>query len=92
MTVSINRDGQFELYLNESGRDLLVAELQKLDRKWEHFHLDNFGDPAIEFATDVPLSVVPYGEEDKVFKHGKVLLRPDEWDEEYYPHVMKTED
>ncbi len=68
----------------------MVRELQRLDRKWDHFHLDHFDDPEMAFATEVALASTPYNEGDKVFKVGKVLLRPDDWDAEHFPHVMPT--
>lgn len=88
VTASLCPDGTFELHLNEAGRDLLVKELQRLDRKWDHFHLDHYDEPELSDATDVPLAVIPYNQEDRVLRNGKVLLRPDDWDQEYYPHVM----
>ncbi|MBL8545869.1 MAG: hypothetical protein JNL81_05355 [Hyphomonadaceae bacterium] len=88
MTVCERPDGTFEIYLNEEARELVVRELQRLDKSWDHFHLDHFEDAGMEFATDVPLRATPYNEGDKVFKSGKVLLRPDDWDAEHFPHVM----
>ncbi|WP_395645384.1 hypothetical protein [Terricaulis sp.] len=88
VTVCQRADGSFEIYINEAGRDLIVKELQGLDKRWDHFHLDHFDDPEMAFGTDVPLSAVAYNEGDKVFKTGKVLLRPDDWDAEYFPHVL----
>lgn len=89
ITVSLTPDGDFEIALNEAGRDLLVSELQRLDRRWDHFHLDHYVEPELQDATDVALAVVPYSEGDRVLLSGKVLLRPDDWDREYFPHVMK---
>ncbi|HRE43359.1 MAG TPA: hypothetical protein PKY87_05250 [Terricaulis sp.] len=91
VTICARANGAFEIYLNEAGRDLLVKELQGLDQRWDHFHLDHFGDPEMAFATDVPLSVIAYNEGDDVFSSGKVLLRPDAWDAEYFPHVLADE-
>ena len=88
VTVCERPDGAFEIWFNEAGRDLLVKELQRLDQKWDHFHLDHFEDPEMEFGTDVPLRATPYNEGDKVFQVDKFLLRPDDWDAEYFPHVM----
>jgi hypothetical protein len=87
VTVCLRPDGTFELLLNEAGRDLMVRELQNLNREWDHFHLD--GEP--ELATDVPLLAAAYNDDDQVLRHGKVLLRPDDWDWRYYPHVMAAE-
>jgi hypothetical protein len=88
VTICQRSDGTFEILVNEAGRDLLVTELQRLDREWDHFHLDHFDDPEIAFATDVQLATVPYNDGDKIFQTGKVLLRPDDWDAEYFPHVL----
>ena len=90
VTVCIREDGTFEILLNESGRDLLVSELQRLDRNCDHIHLDNFGAPEIDFATDVHLSDVAYRQGDNVLTTGKVLLRPDDWDTEQFPHVLSS--
>jgi hypothetical protein len=88
VTVCVRADGTFEILMNEAGRDLVVKELQRLDRRWDHFHLDHYADPEIADATDVALSVVPYRDDDTCLENGKVLLRPDEWDREYFPHVL----
>ncbi len=90
VTICIRADGAFELLLNEAGRDLMVKELQSLSGKWDHFHLDHYEDPDIADATDVVLSAIPYRKDDTVIKHGKILLRPDDWDEKYFPHVLPT--
>jgi hypothetical protein len=88
VTVCVRADGTFEILLNEAGRDLMVKELQRLDGRWDHFHLDKFTDSEIGSATDVVLSVIPYREGDRCLESGKVLLRPDDWDREYCPHVL----
>ncbi|ESQ75091.1 hypothetical protein [Asticcacaulis sp. AC402] len=88
VTVCIRPDGSFELLCNEAGRDLLVENLQQLDRRNDHFHLDYYADPDVAGATDVILGAVPYHAADTVVENGKVLLRPDDWDREFYPHVM----
>ena len=88
VTVSLQPDGSFDIWVNEAGRDLLVSELQGLTEEWEHFHLEYFDDPDVADATDVPLSAIAYRPEDKVLLNGKVLLRTDKWDAENYPHVM----
>lgn len=89
ITVSLRPSGDFELHLNEAGRDLLVAELQRLDRRSDHFHLDWVGDPEMEDQVEAPLRGIPYAPDDKVLLNGKVLFRPDDWDELYYPHVLE---
>jgi hypothetical protein len=88
VTICTLADGTFEILINEAGRDLLVKELQGLDRRRDHFHLDFYDDADIADATDVMLSPVPYRTGDTVLHHGKVLFRPDDWDREYFPHVL----
>lgn len=39
ITVNLTADGEFEIWLNPEGRDLLVRELQHLSEQSEHFHL-----------------------------------------------------
>jgi hypothetical protein len=88
VTVCVCEDGTFEILLNEAGRDLMVKELQRLDRRWDHFHLDHFTDPDIADATELPLAAIPYRDGDKCLEHGKILFRPDDWDREHFPHVL----
>jgi hypothetical protein len=38
--MNLAANGELEIWLNEAGRDLLVKELQALNEKNEHFHLD----------------------------------------------------
>jgi len=88
VTMSVQPDGSFDLWLNPAGRDLLVKELQALSERSDHFHLDYYDDPDIADATDVPLSAVPYHADDRVLLNGKVLFRLEEWDLKAFPHVM----
>jgi hypothetical protein len=92
VTVCLRPDGSFEILVNEAGRDLLVAELQGLDERWDHFHLDHYSDPEMRFATDVPLAGIAYQAGDRVITTGKVSLRPEKWDAEYFPHVLAAND
>jgi len=89
VTVSLRPDGAFEVSLNEAGRELLVDQLQRLNRSWDHFHLDYYRDPDIADATEVRLSAAPYHPGNRVLENGKVLFRPDDWDEQFFPHVMR---
>jgi hypothetical protein len=82
ITVNLAASGVFEIWLNEQGRDLLVKELQNLSEKWDHFHLG----PAD--TGEVVVSSRPYRPDDTVFECGKVYLRPDAWDKQYFPHVL----
>ena len=83
VTIAINKDQVLELFLNEAGRDLLVKELTRLTHDRDHFHLQ----PEGQFD-EVPLQVKAYREDDLVIEYGKVLLRPDDWDAKYFPHVL----
>jgi hypothetical protein len=85
ITINLAADGVFEMWLNEQGRDLLVRELRHLSEKWDHFHLG----PAE--TGEVVISSRPYRPNDKVFEYGKVYLRTDAWDKEYFPHVLDRE-
>lgn len=67
------------------GRDLLIKELQHLSKRSDHFH---FGPEDLD--GEVPVQSVPYRDGDHLIEWGKVLFRPDEWDAEHFPHVLKT--
>ena len=75
------------LYVNPEGRDLLIEELRQLDERSDHFHLqdENWG-------AEVPLQTKAYKpKEEHVFSVAKVMLRPDHWDAEFFPHVLPNE-
>ncbi|TCU73525.1 hypothetical protein EDE08_104453 [Bradyrhizobium sp. R2.2-H] len=84
ITLNINSAGEFELWLNPEGRDLLVKKLLALSETNEHFHL-----MPSEVPSDVEVSTRPYRPSDKLLEHGKVLFRLDEWDARYFPHVLE---
>lgn len=88
ITVSVQSDGSFDIRVNETGRDLLVKELQHLSERWDHFHLDHYDEPEMADTTEAPLSAIAYRPDDQVLLNGKVSFRPDHWDLEYFPHVM----
>lgn len=90
VTICLTGDGTLEILLNEAGRDLLMNQLRKLDRQWDHFHLDHYSHPDIADATDIALSGKPYRQDDSVLKNAKILLRSDDWDREYFPHVFEN--
>jgi hypothetical protein len=83
ITVRRNMQGELEIWLNEAGRDLMVRELQQLSRSSDHFH---FGPEAL--GGEVPVQTRPYCDGDEIFEWGKVMLRPDEWDAQHFPHVL----
>lgn len=87
ITINLTTDGEFQLWLNEEGRDLLVRELQRLNERNEHFHLG-----PKDMDGEVPTSSRPYHPSDKVLEWGKVLFRTDDWDREHFPHVMRQTD
>lgn len=74
MAVSLTPDGGFEISVNAAGRDLLIAELQKLGGEDDHFHLDYFADPRLASTTDVLLSVEADDHAGEVLESGKVRL------------------
>ena len=82
VTVNLNAEGEFEMWLNPGGRDILVKELQGLSEKNDHFHLRprTFG--------EIEISDRPYRSDDKLLTSGKILFRTDVWDAEYFPHVL----
>ena len=82
VTMSVQPDGSFELHVNDAGRALLIKKLQGLSEQSDHFHLEHDDD------AEVPLSAIAYNAADKVLLTGRVLFRPDEWDQTYFPHVM----
>jgi len=82
ITVNLTATGQFEIWLNEEGRDLLVRELQHLIEKSDHFHIGPIGMGEVEVCS------LPYRADDKVLEYGQVLFRTDEWDKQYFPHVI----
>jgi hypothetical protein len=92
ITINTTPDGEFEIWLNEEGRDLLVRELQALKVRIprmlkatsgnDHFHLGSFE------GAEVKLNARAYRATDNILHSGKVLRRTDEWDRSYFPHVM----
>ncbi|MEY9181630.1 hypothetical protein ABIG06_003311 [Bradyrhizobium sp. USDA 326] len=84
ITLDINSAGEFELWLNPEGRDLLVKQLLALSETNEHFHLI----PS-EVPSDVEISTRPYRPSDKLLEYGKVLFRLDEWDARDFPYVLE---
>ena len=70
------------IYVNEAGRDLLVDELRGLSRKNDHFHGGDYPGAEVELRT------ISYVASEQIVRAVKVLFRPDDWDREYFPHVM----
>jgi hypothetical protein len=82
ITINLTASGEFEIWLNEQGRDLLVQRLISLNEQYEHFHLAPSDQGELEVSTRA------YDPTDTVIEYGKVLFRKDEWDRLYYPHVL----
>ena len=82
MTINTSSDGELQIWLNEEGRDLLVKNLQKLSQTNDHFHLDPYA------TSGMQLSEKPYRDGDNVFEWAKIMLRTDDWDTRYFPHVL----
>jgi hypothetical protein len=79
--------GELQVYLNPEGRDLLVKELTRLDERWDHVHLQDEA-----WTIDVPLQTRAYvPDQEKIIDCVKILFRPDQWDAEYFPHVLTEE-
>ncbi|HZP79158.1 MAG TPA: hypothetical protein VFB45_23685 [Pseudolabrys sp.] len=83
ITVNLNAKGELEIWLNPEGRDVFVKELQGLSETNDHFHL------APSFSGDLVVSSRPYRSDDKLLEYAKILFRTDEWDTQYFPHVME---
>ena len=84
ITISEDANGQIEVRLNPAGRDDLVRELQHFSEQNDHFHLT-----PKEMDGEVALYSRGYRKGDRVFDWGKVMLRFDEWDERFFPHVLE---
>ena len=82
ITVNLNAKGEFEIWLNPEGRDILVKELQELSETNDHFHLRP------QSLSEVEVSDRPYRSDDQLLMYGKILFRTDAWDAEYFPHVL----
>jgi hypothetical protein len=85
ITFNVTTDGEFELWLNEQGRDLLMHELQNLSEESDHFHFGTWE------GAEVQVQATPYRPTDTVLEYGKIYFRTDAWDEKYFPHVITTE-
>lgn len=90
ITVAVRKDengqpAEVYFYLNPEGRDLLVTELQHLSERSDHFHMH----PA-EWEMEVPLEMQAYAPSEETLPgHVKMMFRTDDWDRQYFPHVMQ---
>jgi hypothetical protein len=82
ITIDRSAGGELEIWMNEAGRDLFIRKLQSLSEKNDHFHLAPSG------MGEVEVSSRAYRPDDQLFEWGKVLFRTDEWDMQYFPHVL----
>jgi hypothetical protein len=83
ITFSRSPDGFLQIWLNPEGRDLLVEQLQRLSEHSDHFHI-----VPEDMNPELPARSFPYETDDEVLEWGRVLFRPDEWDQKYFPHVL----
>jgi hypothetical protein len=88
ITYTKGKKGELDevlFYMNPEGRDLLVKELNHLDERSDHLHMQ-----PEEWGGELPLQMKAYrpGEEELVWS-AKMMLRLDEWDREYFPHVIE---
>jgi hypothetical protein len=92
ITINLNAGGEFEIWMNEEGRDLLVRELQGLSETSDHLHLMPRITP--KPMGDIEVSSRAYRPDDKLLEWGKVLFRTDAGGRTHFPHVMvdSTED
>jgi len=66
----------------DEGRNLLIRELQSLNEKNDHFHLAAWHDAEVRLGRNA------YRPSDKIIGAATILFRTDEWDRQYYPHVL----
>jgi len=90
ITAAIRKNAQGEphgvlIYLNPEGRDELVKELLNLSERSDHFHMLQ------DEEAEVVLASIPYEADEVLPYEVKVMLRPDSWDQAYFPHVMASE-
>ena len=81
ITLAMN-DGELLIYVNEEGRQLLISELSGLSRRSDHSHFGTWE------GAEVELRSIPYSPGDTIIHAAKIMLRPDDWDREYFPHVF----
>jgi hypothetical protein len=82
ITMSLTAGDEFEIHLNDEGRSLLIQKLQSLSEKNDHFHL------AAWYDAELGLGKIAHRPSDKIVGSAKILFRTDEWDQQYYPHVL----
>jgi hypothetical protein len=82
ITVNLSAKGEFEMWLNPEGRDIVVKELQGLSETNDHFR---FGPKTF---SEVEVANRPYRSDDKLLMRGKILFRTDAFDAEFFPHVL----
>jgi hypothetical protein len=91
ITVTVDRSDNgepvaVEIYVNPAGRDHLMEQLAALDSSHEHFHMFSRAWGSDELGQNA------YDPQKPVVHHLKVLFRLDEWDQEFFPHVMKDQE
>jgi hypothetical protein len=87
ITFSRSPDGFLQIWMNPAGRDLFVEQLQGLSELNDHVHI-----MPEDMDPELPARKHAYTPGDEVMEWGKVLLRPDAWDAQYFPHVLAERD
>jgi hypothetical protein len=82
LTINTTHDDQFEIWINEAGRDLLVKQLLALNENNEHFHLGDW--PGVE----VPTRWTALSDDRHNAGHRKGSIQNRFVDRQHYPHVM----
>jgi hypothetical protein len=83
ITMNMTAEGEFEIWVNEAGRDLRVTELQALCEKNDHFHLGAF-----DGTIGLQMQQLTYRPTDTLVDTAKVLFRTEGWDRGYFPRVL----
>jgi hypothetical protein len=89
VTIDTSGDGpsdEVRIYANEAGVQALIRELSALSRTNDHFHMmsPNWGGDE--------LRAVVYEPDELAIDHLKVIIRQDDWDREFFRHVLPTGD
>jgi hypothetical protein len=86
INLCVAANGGLVIRVNKEGLDLLVRALSEVDSQNSGFYFSPR--PLSKFNKFHP-STIPYEFDDKILEFGEVILRDEEDDEVYYPHVLK---
>ena len=85
ITMNLTSDGVLELWLNEEGTRSpcpRTSSARYAQRAFSTWLMGRRGSRLLQLSTRA------YRPTDTVLEAGKVMLRTDEWDRTYFPHVM----